>query len=232
MSLANLIVQPQAAYLYTDCGLWDADGVVLELLHKIMPFPRQCLAMTMVGAGKMTATVLFDEIERRGIDQLNQLDFLDAFRALIHELCPDAVDGAEREDRRFMIGLYSHKDGHAVGLTLFTPGMGPDGKAPYEYHDADIVIHPMVPPADAFGGRRINVTRPESFDPVKDGAALVDAQRAKVTGWSHGVADGSRVAGDILLTEISANGLAFDLIAQYPDKVGERVADVGLKSLA
>ncbi|MBV2146766.1 hypothetical protein KRZ98_00470 [Sphingobium sp. AS12] len=223
MSLANLIVQPQAAYLYTDCGHFDASGVVLKLAHKIMPFPHQCLAVAMVGAGKMTPSSLFDEIERRGIDQLRQIDFLNAFRSLIYELCPDAIDGEEREDLRFMIGLYSHKDGHAVGLTLFTPGMGPDGKDPYEYHDADIVIHPMVPPAAAFGGRKINVTRPESFDPVEDGAALVDAQRRKVVGWSHGVADGSRVAGDILMTKISATGLAFDLIAKYPDRVEETV---------
>lgn len=223
MSLANLIVQPQAAYLYTDCGYYDAEGVILRLEHKIMPFPRQCLAVTMVGAGKMTPTSLFDEIERREIDQLEQIDFLNAFRALIYELCPDAIDGADREDRRFMIGLYSHKDGQAVGLTLFTPGMGPDGKAPYEYHDADIVIHPMVPPAAAFGGRRINVTRPESFDPVKDGAALVAAQRAKVTGWSHGVADGSRVAGDVLMTEVSATKMRFDLIQAHYDRVGEKV---------
>ncbi|OUC54967.1 hypothetical protein CA262_08930 [Sphingobium sp. GW456-12-10-14-TSB1] len=224
MSLANLIVQPQAAYLYTDQGHFDRDGRILRLEHKIMPFPRQFLAIAMVGGGKMTPTRLFDEIERRGIDQLDQLDFLNAFRALIIELCPEPVCISGMVEHRFMIGFYSHKHGRALGLTMFTPGYGPDDKAPYEYHAAEIVIAPNVPAADAFGGRRINVTRPASFDPVKDGAALVDAQRAKVTGWGHGIADGSYIAGDTLLTEISANGLAFDLIAQYPDKVGERVA--------
>lgn len=223
MSLANLIVQPQAAYLYTDQGYFDREGRILSLEHKIMPFPRQSLAIAMVGAGKLSATSLFNEIERRGLDNLNQTDFLTAFQMLICELCPDEATGPDREDRRFMIGLYSHAYQRAIGLTLFTPGMGPDGKAPYKYHNADIVIAPMVPPTGAFDGRKINVTVPSSFDPIEDGRVLVNAQRRKVAAWSHGVADGSRVAGDILLTEVSARGMAYDLLLRHDDQVGEKV---------
>lgn len=224
MSLANLIVQPHAAYLYTDCGYYDADGVILKLEHKIMPFPNQAMAIAMVGAGKLNATLMFDEIERRGYDKLGQIAFLRAFRAMVRETCSEDADGGDREDRRFMIGFYSHEHGRALGLTIFTPGMGPDGKSPYEYHSADIIIAPMVPPADAFGDRKVNVTVPRSFDPIEDGKVLVDAQRRKVAGWSHGVADGSRVAGDVLMTEVSATTMRFELIHMYPDQVGMKVA--------
>lgn len=223
MSLANLIVQPHAAYLYTDSGYFTADGVILKLEHKIMPFPEQSLAIAGVGAGKLNPSLLFDEMERLGMRELDQMTFLRRFRSLVRESCPDDVDGADREDRRYMIGLYSHQHERAMGLTIFTPGMGPDGKEPYQYHPADIVIAPMVPPADAFGGREINVTVPSSFDPVSDGLALVDAQRRKVSGWSHGAADGSRVAGDIMLTEVSAQGLRFELLRTHSDRIGEKV---------
>lgn len=219
MSLANLIVQPQAAYLYTDCGYYDAEGVILKLEHKIMPFPKQALAIAMTGAGKLNATLLFDEIERRGYNELDQVEFLRAFRRLVR-----GIGDEEGEEHRFMIGFYSNKHDRALGLTIFTPGMGPEGKAPYEYHPADIIIAPMVPPADAFEGRKINVTAPHSFDPIEDGRTLVDAQRRKVGGWSHGVADGSRVAGDVLMTEVSATSLRFELIHMYPDRVGMKVA--------
>lgn len=219
MSLANLIVQPQAAYLYTDCGYYDAEGVILRLEHKIMPFPKQALAIAMAGAGKLNATLLFDEIERRGYHELGQVEFLRAFRRLVR-----GIGDEDGEDHRFMIGFYSNKHDRALGLTIFTPGMGPEGKAPYEYHPADIIIAPMVPPADAFEGRKINVTAPHSFDPIEDGRILVDAQRRKVGGWSHGVAEGSRVAGDVLMTEVSATSLRFELIHMYPDQVGMKVA--------
>ncbi len=223
MSLANLIVQPQAAYLYTDQGYYDRNGVILRLEHKIMPFLDQCLAIAMVGSGKLTPTIIFDLIEARGIDQLGQIDFLAAFRNLVRELCPEDASGPDKEDRRFVIGIYGHKQRRALGLTIFTPDMGPEGKAPYQYHPADIIIAPMVPPSEAFGGRRINVTSPASFDPRGDGCALVDAQRRKRTGWSHGVADGSRVAGDIMLTEISAQGVRFELLRTHSDRIGEKV---------
>lgn len=223
MSLANLIVQPQAAYLYTDQGYYDRNGIILRLEHKIMPFPAQRLAIAMVGAGKLTPTIIFDLIEARGIDGLGQVDFLRAFRNLVRELCPDDATGPDKEDRRFMLGFYSHDHQRAMGLTIFTPDMGPDGKAAYEYHTADVVIAPMVPPFEAFGDRRVNVTVPASFDPLEDGRALVDAQRRKVTGWSHGVADGSRVAGDILLTEVSARGLRFELLLTHSDRMGDKV---------
>jgi len=223
VSLANLIVQPQAAYLYTDQGYYDRDGVILRLEHKIMPFLGQCMAIAMVGAGKLTPTIIFDLIEARGIDRLTQVDFLAAFRDLVQELCPEDASGSDKEDRRFMIGMYSHKQQRAMGLTIFTPDMGPEGKAPYQYHHADIIIAPMVPPSEAFGGRRINVTSHASFDPREDGRALVGAQRRKRTGWSHGVADGSRVAGDIMLTEISAQGVRFELLRTHSDRIGEKV---------
>lgn len=220
MSLANLIVQPQAAYLYTDQGYYDRNGVILRLGHKIMPFLDQRLAIAMVGSGKLTPTIIFDLIEARGIDQLGQIDFLAAFRNLVRELCPEDASGPDKEDRRFMIGIYGHKQRRALGLTIFTPDMGPEGKAPYQYHPADIIIAPMVPPSEAFGARRINVTSPASFDPRVDGRALVDAQRRKRTGWSHGVADGSRVAGDILLTVVSADGVNFEMLQMRNAQVG------------
>ncbi len=224
MSLANLIVQPQAAYLYTDSGYFDADGVILKLEHKIMPFPEQSLAIAGTGAGRLNPSLLFDEMERLGMHDLDQNTFLRQFRSLVRESCPEDVDGADREDRRYMIGLYSHQHQRAMGLTIFTPGMGPDGKEPYEYHPADIVIAPMVPPAEAFGGRKINVTVPSLFDPVADGRVLAEAQRRKVTGWSHGVGDGSRVAGDIMLTKVSSAGVRFGLLNSYPDMAGLKVA--------
>ena len=111
-----------------------------------------------------------------------------------------------------------------MGMTIFTPDMGPSGKAPYEYHPAEVVIAPMVPPSEAFGDRRVNVTVPTSFDPHEDGRALVNAQRRKVAGWSHGVADGSRVAGDILLTVASADGVQCELLQQNDDLVGLRIS--------
>jgi hypothetical protein len=123
-----------------------------------------------------------------------------------------------------MLGFYSHRHQRAMGLTIFTPNMGPDGKAAYEYHPADVVIAPMIPPSEAFGDRRVNVTVPGSFDPLEDGRALVDAQRRKVTGWSHGVADGSRVAGDIMLTIVSADGVQCELLQQNDDLVGSRAS--------
>jgi len=129
MSLANLIVQPQAAYLYTDCGYYDAAGVILRLQHKIMPFPEQSLAIATTGAGKLSAASIFDEIERRGMHDLEQIVFLSRFQKLVREICPDECNEGETENRRFMIGFYSHEHGRALGLTIFTPGMGPDGKS-------------------------------------------------------------------------------------------------------
>ena len=50
MSLANLIVHPDAAYLVTDSGSFERDGTIRSLRPKCMVLEELPLAMTTVGS--------------------------------------------------------------------------------------------------------------------------------------------------------------------------------------
>ena len=49
MSLANLVVQPQVAYLFTDSGGWRTNGELVELVRKEIILPHVPAAITAIG---------------------------------------------------------------------------------------------------------------------------------------------------------------------------------------
>lgn len=215
MSVCNLVVQRDAAYMTTDSGYFRADGTIVALEPKTITIGRLPLVIGVTGNGIAAAAVMVASSEAdwgRGFTP-NQ------FRDLVHAVY--ALEGFDpiAHRTRWALAYFDRAKGQAIGLTFFThPDDGGDA-SPWQWLPVRVLVQPYVPPLEVFGDASPRqLTDPASFDPSKEAMKLVHAQRAK-RDWD-GVA-GCAVAGQIRLSKVSAAGLEEFLIHEFADRVGE-----------
>lgn len=214
MSLAMMIVQQDAAYLITDGGLWDDDGICTAIGSKVATLPHLNAAIALVG---------FNPNPHRIWDTLCDIGMRDArnVRDLLH-LLPEIVRDLVREN----VGRCSNPALTAHMIT-FVPDVGPAAwfvssggpNMPPSYKPFTLArAHAMIDVADRSValGRPVNVMDPDSFDIENDGRQL--AEIARHTPWTFD--DGRtryHVAGFAELTSVSAEGLQRRTICEWPD---------------
>lgn len=222
MSMANLIVQRDAAYLMTDSGLFTPDGTILALGPKVLAVRSQALAIATTGS--LQAFVLASLI--RSIpdwETCEQEVFVRALPGVVRDFYAGEGLDPDKLPTEVFIALYSRRQGRPMGLSFITgfPSPLPDGEA-WKLKPCLQALSPGVDLREAYG-RDVRLREP-SFVPWRDALPLVEAQRAVREGWGF-MPDGvSAVAGEITLTTVSAAGIECMALHTYADVEGERVA--------
>jgi hypothetical protein len=225
MSLANLIVQPECAYLLTDSGLFTADGTIGALEPKMIELGDLSVAITTTGLLRASQLALaIEAVAPR--DQTEMFSLLPEIT--FATLVAAGIDCATSHSR-VLVAYYSHEEGKAGGRMLWTtPGDGPPGMFAWQMYPAWVTGMPPFAMLDrqAIFGRdleAIDLADPALFDPMHDSIALVEAQRQWVMGWEP-LPPGCYVAGDVHLTAVSARGITRTVLHSYPDEVGQKAA--------
>ncbi len=214
MTMANLIVQRDRAYLMTDSAYFRGDGTIATFFPKSMVLEPLTLALAMTGS--LHLGYLAAEIKKR------EFGDVPTFLSALGEMLRVAYNAAELDpDQRWcrlVIAFYSHKHGRAYGGTLFSsPEAGPQNMAPWQVHAVSKAIMPSVDETALFG-RNVDLLDAAAFDPARDAMPLIVAQRRKRTGWTV-FDDACLVAGDIDLTTVSSSGVAVECLHTFPDVV-------------
>lgn len=222
MSMANLIVQPEAAYLMTDSGLFTPGGTILALMPKVLAVRSQSLAIATTGS--LQAFVLSSLI--RSIPDWETCDqevFVRALPGVVRSFYAGEGLDPDQLPSEVFIALYSRRMGRPMGLSFITgyPTPLPDGEA-WKLKPCLQALNPGVDLQAAYG-RDVRLRDP-SFVPWRDALPLVEAQRAVRAGWGF-IPDGvSAVAGEITLTIVSAAGIECAALHTYADVEGEAIA--------
>jgi hypothetical protein len=213
MSLLNLIVHPQVAYLVTDSGHYDSDrgGVVTRLGPKSMVVAEQ--RMILAGAGQMHPMYLAKGIA--SIKHLPQSEFI----AALPNVARAAID-------RYKVGVesmvafagYSPEQERAFGGAFMTHGYGgPTPDMAYKVLRRETLLVPP-PPRDVPFTKRSDV----DANPFARMLEIIEVQR-QFDFSSPGKQVGCCIAGDIDVTIVSANGFGLETIHSYPATIGEKV---------
>ena len=131
---------------------------------------------------------------------------------------------------RIVVAFYSHEHGGAHGCSIFTSRhAGPDELKPFTVYPTRKVIMPQVDEVAAYGGEVDMLS--QAFDPARHSMPLIEAQRRPSSNWSHQTGEHCYVAGDIILTTVSARGIEAAKLHSYPDMVGQRAGTPSVLSL-
>lgn len=217
MSLANIIIQPDCAYLVTDSGYFRPDGTIVALHPKTMTFPELSLAIATTGS--ITCGHLAREILKA--PPSTQDAFLKRIPAIVRAAYEESgMDPVERFSYA-VIATYSRRLGRAVGYVLWTsPNEGAPGREPWRLHAVRGVRMPFIPPKAVPDAP--DYTDP-AYSPYRNEMAFVEVQRRPRSSWG-GVQAGCAVAGDIELTAVSRTGIETTTLHTYPDEVGRTAA--------
>ncbi|MBB4633208.1 hypothetical protein [Sphingosinicella soli] len=220
--MANLIVQPDAAYLMTDSGLFTPGGTILALMPKVLAVRSQSLAIATTGS--LQAIVLSSLV--RSIPDWEACDqeaFVRALPGVVRGFYADQGLDPDQRPSEVFIALYSRRHGRPMGLSFMTGFPTPlPNVQPWTLRPCLQALNPDVD-LRAVYGREVRLRNP-SFVPLRDALPLVEAQRGVRTGWGI-MPDGvGAVAGEITLTTVSAAGIECAALHTYGDIEGELVA--------
>lgn len=216
MSVCNLIVQPDAAYLVTDSGYFDSEGRLLVLMPKSIILPNVPVALGAVGSSGLVLAEAFLAVpERFGAGGFT----LDRFRDLIREIYQTRGYDQRAQFTRWVAAYYSTHHRRACGYVFSTnPDDGGPEEAAWKWHPVRTMVQPYVQPVEVWGTEtKVAVTDPKQFLPQRDSMKFVHAQRQHLA-WPNGNYCG--VAGEIRLTKVSRKGVQEWKLHDYPDEVG------------
>lgn len=219
MSIANLLVQPDAAYIVTDSGFFGPDGRLLGTAPKSIVLPDVPIALACVGSGNTLIDVFRLNPWAKSSDGFS----LDAFRDFVRGIHEGARLDQDAHYSRWVAAYYSRNLGRPLGFTMFTHAKDGEasGREPWTWYPARTVIMPMVPPSEVWGADiKRNLPDPSQFNPHTDFMDFVHAQRRhKFDAFD------CAVAGEILLTKVNADGVADFALHDFGGVVGKLAGD-------
>lgn len=221
MSLVDLIVQRNAAYLLTDSGYFEAGSTrIKNLAPKAISRRKGDMAFANVGVP------LLPIILRDMGDQLEADDFtLDTMTELLRNAYTTLDRDPDTDGSIVLCAGYSQERGRAFGYSMLAGGIPPEGakRLPWTWYPTRHMLIPSVTLKELWGyDVPVDLTDPDIFDPFDDSMSLVEPQRRKRTGWGSDCAvSGCAIAGEIHLTEVSADGVKIFDLHDFGDRVGE-----------
>lgn len=223
MSIATLITQPDAAYLITDAGFFEADGTVFALWPKTFLARDDLFAYACVGNCARLVLYAGHEMGKRlGTTSFGPEGFMELIRGAYDALGADPTIHWSR----WVAAGWSRERNCPVGLAFFTSAnedVSP-GEQPWTWREFHSLLQPHIPREElgSLGYARRDLLEPSRFRPEADGLALVDLVRQRRSGWgADGSESGCMVAGKITLTKVTQHGVEMSLLHEYPDRVGE-----------
>jgi hypothetical protein len=231
MSALNGIVQREAVHLLTDGASYRSDGRIFDIGSKIQAFPAARVAIGWAGFNPMEAI-------RKGIRKHKARTALEILAAL-PSILRDTTSDYERVyawQRRFPVltwltGSEPHPPCLSVLVALWDDG--PQLWAIHSDNEIDARLEPFVPvrlmrsldlmpgTEPAVFGREVAFEDRSSFDPARDGLALLEHQRREP--WAKENGDQYLVGGFAELTTVSADGVHQRRLDTWPDKIGRKI---------
>lgn len=215
MSMANLIVQGENAYLLTDSGWWDEHGNLHALHRKVLTYPALGMAIAVRGAAGMTLSVAREiAVFCERVSDATGGDVAQNLSEIFFAACMIESDGVRAE---LTMAFYSPAHRRAFGLTIHN--------TPHPSLAAFEVVNVRSMLSQDRARWEGDVCDPAAFDPHRDGAALAHNQRIVATTpfWEGGGPAGHFIAGAIDLTTVGPAGVTTETIANYPDRIGAPV---------
>ncbi|MGB3792170.1 MAG: hypothetical protein WA978_05455 [Sphingopyxis granuli] len=133
------------------------------------------------------------------------------------------ADGSPELDCGFIIATWSKRHGRPMlHLLANTDTHWPGVLTPFEPYFIEHVIGGAITADDALG-RRVDVADPRSFDIVRDGKALVEAQR-RAHRFEHLGPPAYRIGGGVEVATLTRKKAAIRRIHTWPsDRIGELI---------
>ena len=212
MSAINVLIQTDRVHLYTDAAIYQPDGQLSGIGPKVRMMPHINAAIAMRGsflglapiAEELSAAPSFDKLRGGIVDCLKKC--VVAYGHLLDQ-CNfgpnfEVVIAGISETGRPVAYLVASHDRHGEPWSI----VDLDGLSATPAPD---VVHQRI--YDIAAGRNA-----DQLDPVADGLAIMEAQRA--------AGEGAFVGGFAQLTTIDADGVHSRVIHRFPDRLGEKVA--------
>lgn len=222
MSIANLITQPDAAYLITDAGFFEADGTIFALWPKTFLARDDLFAYACVGNCARLLLYAGHEMGKRlGTTSFGPAGFMELIREAYDALGADPTIHYSR----WVAAGWSRERNCPVGLAFFTgDNDARPGDPPWVWREYHSLLQPHITPGElgSLGYAHRDLLEPSRFRPKTGSLALVDLVRRRRDGWgADGSESGCMVAGKITLTKVTQHGVEMSLLHEYPDRVGE-----------
>ena len=216
MTISNLVVQPDAAYLLSDTVFLAPDRRALGFAPKVLHFPDQCAAVSACGSQGFAVVDVVAEYHRTG-----KAFSFDGFLQTVREVFDrEGYDDATHFMNWTAI-YYSKEHSRPYGFCFTThPSGGGEGYAPWRWHPRRVLIAPYVEPSLVFGPNagRVSLPDPAQFDPMADFMKFALQQRqVRYEGGHFGV------GGEVYLTRAAADGLRQWKLHDFGDREGELI---------
>jgi hypothetical protein len=234
MTAINMMVQPKAraGFLISDGAHTLPDGTVCELAPKIIHGAGR-FPWAMGITGNVHPATLLHALGEANPINLKQLvkrlseAIREAMRrtAVKHAMpLDDVLCGV-----RGVAWDFARK--RPIGFVLVSdPAALLPGAIAFAWHETawNITATPGAASPGDILGREVDITDPASFDPERDGLALIVAQRERgVIDTMVGLEPGHcRIGGEVDLTEVTKHGVRVWRIHDFGDVVGERIGKV------
>ncbi|HEV7417679.1 MAG TPA: hypothetical protein VGN98_16095 [Tianweitania sediminis] len=221
MTAINAVLKRDRAILMTDASLYDPDGTVVAFGMKAVAIPNLKAAIAVRGAQKVAALLAmemactyrdFDHLLERAPDDMPR--FYDSVILHLADIGMQNID--------VLIVGWSDQDRTAKGFAFTSqPEDGDD-----ECEELDSWALAPWPSDDerenlqAIGARPEFNWTAESFDPIRHGIPIMEAQRRMriVPGDPEAGAEPIHiVGGNILLTEVTADGITQRIVHRWED---------------
>lgn len=224
MTAINVITQRSRVAILTDTAGYGSDGVVQCFFAKCVAIPHLRAAVATRGsslAGTLYATSLgamfqtFDDMIADG----------KALEAIYDGAFHQLSRSGETEIDLFVSG-WSERLNRPVSIA--TASSDRHGFEPWSIQQCEPIMAAPTVPEDMLIAAGFDLDRigPETFDPVRHGVMLMQAQR-RLTLYPTTGADTEPcclVGGQAVLTEIRADGVSQRVIHRWPDRIGERMS--------
>lgn len=215
MSALNMIVQGQHAHLLTDRAVYDRNGIVVGIGHKVVRVEVLPLALAIVGVFNVDQVASAVETSCP-TTSLCPEDWVARLPAVVRWIREEnltrwpEIEGTADGEITLAAIYYSHRLGRARGVMVSS---GDPSLPAYEVVGLSCIAIPAI---------EIEPGIPDpsraQFDPRRDGVALVEAQRqgARMDGMVT-------VGGGVDLTTVGPEGLTLETLHTWPDEIGRRI---------
>ena len=224
MTAMNLIVQERAkaAFILSDTAVTgNQDGVVISFIPKVIGLSLGVDAFVAVGTtGSLSVPYLTPHLKE--ISAATLPDFLEAFPQAFRAAERDMLAGGGQGSIAAVLAVFDRRAGRASGYVIGNDHrLFPPSCRPHQLNRAKKHLTDLDP------DRHLNMIQtdhcnPAAWQPARDGAALLEAQRSDPFQFAPDVY-GSGIGGEAVLTRVDGNGISHVTLKAWPDRVGRPI---------
>ncbi|OJT97732.1 MAG: hypothetical protein BGN83_19795 [Rhizobium sp. 63-7] len=225
MTAINVFLRRDRAIMMTDATVYPRNGEVIGMGTKAFPMPKISAVLAVRGAQRAAMdlafkmSMIYDDFDHMAAKAARDL-------ALWHEEAVVSLAHEVQQDIQIVVAGWSERLRRPAGFWYDSSGDG-------DFAHMDELDDVQAPAPDEIEEARLRSIGCEpgvhftaaTFDPVKHGVPLMEAQRRMkiVIPDIAGNQPIHLVGGHILLSEVSRTGISQRVIHQWPDEPGELI---------